>query len=111
VGTPQVICGLFASKTGSTGVLPKPAAKGNCCVPGGVKQEISSYFPGLIAIAQNKLLFKGSWRPCGSLKAVSDLPQEQRRLLAHVSPEDWLVALITAVAAFVLLGVLPRLFW
>jgi hypothetical protein len=45
------------------------------------------------------------------LKAVSDLPQEQRHLLAHVSPEDWLVALITALAAFVLLGVLPRLFW
>jgi len=45
------------------------------------------------------------------LKAVSDFPQEQRRFLAHVSPEDWLVALITALAAFVLLGILPRLFW
>jgi len=45
------------------------------------------------------------------LKAVSDLPQEQRHLLAHVSPEDWLVALATALVAFVLLGVLPRLFW
>jgi hypothetical protein len=45
------------------------------------------------------------------LKAVSDLPQEQRYFLARVSPEDWLVALATALVAFVLLGVLPRLFW
>jgi hypothetical protein len=45
------------------------------------------------------------------LKALSELPQEQRHLLAHVSPEDWLVALITALAAFVLLGILPRMFW
>jgi hypothetical protein len=66
---------------------------------------------GLIAVAQNKFLFKGSCRPCGSLKAVSDLPQEQRHLLAHISPDDWLVALATALLAFALLGVLPRLFW
>jgi len=40
-----------------------------------------------------------------------ELPQEQRHLLAHVSPEDWLVALVSALAAFFLLGVLPRLLW
>jgi hypothetical protein len=108
---PQLSCRPFAPKTGSTDVLSKPARKGNCCPAGAFEQEISSYFPWLIAIAQNKLLFKGSSRPCGSLKAVSDLPQEQNHLLAHVSPEDWLVAFATALAAFVLLGVLPRLFW
>jgi hypothetical protein len=47
-------------KTGSIGVLRKPAGKGNCCAREIRKQEISSYFPALIAVAQNKLLFGGS---------------------------------------------------
>jgi hypothetical protein len=98
-------------KTGSTGVLPKSAVKGNCYATGARNQEISSYFPGVIAIAQNKLLFRGSCRPCGSLKAVSDFSQEQRRLLADISPDDWVVAIATALLAFVLLGILPRMFW
>ncbi len=42
---------------------------------------------------------------------MTDFPQEQRHVLARVSPEDWLVAIATALVAFVLLGVLPRLFW
>jgi hypothetical protein len=42
---------------------------------------------------------------------ATDFPQEQRRILAQVSPEDWLIAIATALLAFVLLGVLPRLFW
>jgi hypothetical protein len=45
------------------------------------------------------------------LKAVSDFSQEQRRLLADISPDDWLVAIATALLAFVLLGILPRMFW
>jgi hypothetical protein len=47
-------------KTGSTGVLCKAAGKGNCCVAQTRKQEISSYFPALIAVAQNNLLFSPS---------------------------------------------------
>jgi hypothetical protein len=102
---------VFGRKIGSSGVLLKAVTTGNCCALRGIKQETSSYFPLLIAVTRNRLLFNGFWRPCGSLKAVSDLPQQQRHLLAHVSPEDWLVALATALVAFVLLGVLPRLFW
>jgi hypothetical protein len=45
------------------------------------------------------------------LQAVTDLPQEQRPLLADVSPDDWLVAIGTALLALLLLGILPRLFW
>jgi hypothetical protein len=45
------------------------------------------------------------------LKAVSDFPQEQRHLLADISPDDWVVAVATALLAFVLLGILPRMFW
>jgi hypothetical protein len=45
------------------------------------------------------------------LQAVTDLPQEQRPLLAGVSPDDWLVAIGTALLALLLLGILPRLFW
>jgi hypothetical protein len=45
------------------------------------------------------------------LPAVSDFPQEQRHLLADVSPEDWVVAIGTALLALVLLGILPRMFW
>jgi len=103
--------GRQPTKIGSTGVLPKPVVKGNCYVFGAWNQKISSYFPGVIAIAQNKLLFTGSCRACGSLKAVSDFPQEQRRLLANISPDDWVVAIATALLAFVLLGILPRMFW
>jgi hypothetical protein len=98
-------------KTGSTGVLPKPAATGNCYATDAWNREISSYFPWVIAIAQNKLLFTGSCRPCGSLKAVSDFPQEQRHLLADISPDGWVAAVATALLAFVLLGILPRMFW
>src|SRR5271169_610302 len=57
---------LEAGKSGSTGVLRKPAREGNCCISRRQKQEISSYFPGLIAVIQNKFLFKGSRRSCGS---------------------------------------------
>jgi len=42
---------------------------------------------------------------------VTDFPQDQRRVVARISPEDWLVAIATALLAFVLLGILPRLFW
>src|ERR1700690_2436990 len=49
-----------AGKTGSTGVLCKPARKGNCCGSWTQKQGISSYFPALIAVAPNKLLFSPS---------------------------------------------------
>jgi hypothetical protein len=42
---------------------------------------------------------------------VSDFPQEQRRGMAHVLPEDWIVAIGTALLALVLLGILPRVFW
>ena len=42
---------------------------------------------------------------------MTDFPQEQRHILARVSPQDWLVAIATALLALVLLGVLPRLFW
>ena len=42
---------------------------------------------------------------------VTDFPQELRHLLTAAPPEDWLVAIATAFLAFVLLGVLPRLFW
>jgi hypothetical protein len=48
------------AKTGSTGVLPKAAGKGNFYIRMTKKQEISSYFAGLIAIVQNKFLFNGS---------------------------------------------------
>jgi hypothetical protein len=47
-------------KTGSTGVLHKLAGKGNCYIDRTKKQEISSYFPTLIAVAQNNLLFSRS---------------------------------------------------
>ena len=43
--------------------------------------------------------------------AVTDFPQEQRHVMARISSEDWLVAIATALLAFVLLGILPRLFW
>ena len=42
---------------------------------------------------------------------MTDFPQDQRRVLAPEAPEDWLVAIATALLAFVLLGILPRLFW
>ena len=42
---------------------------------------------------------------------MTDFPHDQRSVLAQISPEDWLVAVATALIAFVLLGVLPRLFW
>jgi hypothetical protein len=42
---------------------------------------------------------------------VSDFPHEQRNGLGHVSSEDWLIAMGTALLALVLLGILPRLFW
>lgn len=42
---------------------------------------------------------------------MTDFPQERRHVLARVSPEDWLVALATALLALVLLGVLPHWFW
>jgi putative exporter of polyketide antibiotics len=42
---------------------------------------------------------------------VTDFPNDERRLLAPVVPEDWLIALATALVAFLLLGVVPRLFW
>jgi len=43
--------------------------------------------------------------------AVTDFPRDERRFLTPIMPQDWLVAIATALAAFVLLGVLPRLFW
>ena len=42
---------------------------------------------------------------------MSDFPRDERRVLAPTAPEDWLIALATALIAFVLLGVLPHLFW
>jgi hypothetical protein len=42
---------------------------------------------------------------------VSDFPQRQQNDLAHVSPEDWLLALGAALVALVLLGILPHMFW
>jgi hypothetical protein len=52
----------FFAKTGSIGVLLWPAREGNCCALGNLTQEISSYFPWLIANAQNKLLSNGCWQ-------------------------------------------------
>jgi hypothetical protein len=45
------------------------------------------------------------------LKAVSDFSQEERHFLADISPDDWVVAIATALLAFFLLGILPRMFW
>ncbi len=42
---------------------------------------------------------------------VSDFPHEQQSDLSHVSPEDWLLAIGSALLALVLLGVLPHMFW
>jgi hypothetical protein len=42
---------------------------------------------------------------------VTDFSQDERRVLAPGAPEDWVIALATALIAFVLLGILPRLFW
>jgi len=42
---------------------------------------------------------------------VTDFPQDERRVLAPTAPEDWLIAVATALLALVLLGILPRLFW
>ena len=42
---------------------------------------------------------------------MTDFPRDERRFLTPIMPQDWLVAIATALAAFVLLGVLPRLFW
>ena len=42
---------------------------------------------------------------------MTDFPHEQRPGLAQISPEDWIVAVVTALLALVLLGILPRLFW
>ena len=42
---------------------------------------------------------------------MTDFPHDERGVLAPVVPEDWLIALATALIAFGLLGILPRLFW
>ncbi|MGH6725772.1 MAG: hypothetical protein ACREB8_04410 [Pseudolabrys sp.] len=42
---------------------------------------------------------------------MTDYSREQRSGQAHVSPEDWVLALGTALLALILLGILPRLFW
>jgi hypothetical protein len=47
---------------GDTGVLLKAAWNGMSCIIFGQKREISSYFPVVIAVAQNNLLFSGSCR-------------------------------------------------
>jgi len=42
---------------------------------------------------------------------VTDFSQEQASGEAPVAPEDWVLALGTALLALLLLGILPRLFW
>jgi hypothetical protein len=42
---------------------------------------------------------------------VTDFPRDERRALAPTAPADWFLALAAALVAFVLLGILPRLFW
>ena len=41
---------------------------------------------------------------------MTDFPHEQPNGLTHVSAQDWLVALATALLALLLLGILPRMF-
>jgi hypothetical protein len=40
---------------------------------------------------------------------VTDFLHDPRRLLARLSLDDWAVAVATALLAFVLLGILPRI--
>jgi hypothetical protein len=38
-------------------------------------------------------------------------PYQPERLLARVGGEEWAVAIATALLAFILLGILPRILW
>jgi len=49
--------------------------------------------------------------PAKGAFTVTDFPRDERHILAPAGLQDWLIAIATAFAAFVLLGVLPRLFW
>lgn len=42
---------------------------------------------------------------------MTDFPHEPQRLLARVSLEDWAVAIVSALLALILLGVLPHVHW
>jgi hypothetical protein len=42
---------------------------------------------------------------------VTDFPHDPQRLLARWSLDAWAVAITTALLAFILLGILPRVHW
>ena len=72
---------------------PRSRAEGNCYASLAQRQEISSYFPPLIAVAQNKLLFNGSWhgsRPqCPPLSRPSPIPRRSRKRTSPCSTARW----------------------
>jgi len=97
-------------KPGSTGVLRKTAKKGNCYIYWTKKQEISSYFPSLIAVIQNNILFSGSnWlRVKGNTMSSTTTLQAgsipRRADNVEIAPqisEDWL-SLIVGLLIFAL---------
>src|SRR6185312_5062969 len=93
-----------ADSTG-LGVLPAPAKWGNCCILDAGKREISSYFPGVIAVLQNKLLLHGSCRLSGAAMSTTYAPGSLPRRADNVElapriSEDWL-SLIIGLAIFI----------
>src|SRR6185312_7419668 len=93
-----------ADSTG-LGVLPAPAKWGNSCIPDAGNREISSYFPGVIAVLQNKLLLHGSCRLSGAAMSTTYAPGSLPRRADNVElapriSEDWL-SLIIGLAIFI----------
>jgi hypothetical protein len=86
-------------------------AAGNCFTREGKEQEISSYFPRLIAVSRNKFLFEGPCLLRLEATPVTDFPHHPQRLLARLRLDSWAVAIATALLALILLGILPRIHW
>jgi hypothetical protein len=42
---------------------------------------------------------------------MTDFPHERRRLFGQAALENWLVAVITALLAFIFLGIVPHMYW
>jgi hypothetical protein len=93
------------AENAEAGILPPSNAPANPSPPRAPARQESSYFSGLIARAENKLL--SDVPEDVGVPSMTDLPHEPHGL-APPELTSWLAAFATALLALLAIGVLPH---
>ena len=100
----EASCPQF-SEIAESEILPARSAEANPSPLGGRERQTSSYFPRLIAAAQQSLLSDGLEH--AGVPSMTDLPHELNGL-EPPSVANWLAAFGTALVALITIGILPH---